>query len=556
MTTQKLELTWVGKNHKIRLEPRILIEDTELSYGDPDTGNMLIHWDNLLALRALEQDYAGKVKCIYIDPPYNTGNAFEHYDDGLEHSEWLNLMKPRLEILRRLLSDEGSIWISIDDKEVHYLKVLCDEVFWRQNYISTIAVKMSTASWLKTSHREKTIIKEKEFILAYAKNSDDFFITPQYVPKLDWDDEFQYILEKSDSLDSSKWKVLRLKDELKKNNIDYNPNDEKFIQYVLENSHKIWRRAFIRNEFKELSQNSPDKIFYDENNENYYYRWRQMYFYSDRFHECFTEEGIKNLPSYLLWDFWVDINTWKLFNEGGIEFRNWKKPEFLIARIFSMTTKKWDIVLDSFLWSGTTASVAHKMWRKYIGIELWEHAYTHSKARLDLVIDNKDPGGITTTTKWNWGWWYKFYELGPSVMARDERGRYVINPNMNGELLVRALCKIENFRYLPKGDSDIIKHGYSTERDFLHVTTRLIDQEAIDRIQWKYLKEEESILILAKTVADWLKLPPNIQVKKIPNEILRKCEYAKDDYSLPILTQTQEELEGLKKDIIQIDNQD
>ena len=105
MTTQKLELTWVGKNHKIRLEPRILIEDTEKSYGDPDSGNMLIHGDNLLALKALEQDYSGKIKCIYIDPPYNTGNAFEHYDDGLEHSEWLNLMRPRLEILKRLLSD-------------------------------------------------------------------------------------------------------------------------------------------------------------------------------------------------------------------------------------------------------------------------------------------------------------------------------------------------------------------------------------------------------------------------------------------------------------------
>ncbi len=141
-------------------------------------------------------------------------------------------------------------------------------------------------------------------------------------------------------------------------------------------------------------------------------------------------------------------------------------------------------------------------------------------------------------------------------MTKDERGRYVINPNMNGELLVRALCKIENFKYLPKGDGDIIKHGYSTERDFLHVTTRLIDQEAIDRIKSKYLKEDESILILAKTVADGMQLPPNIQVKKIPNEILRKCEYAKDNYSLPILTQTQEELEGLKKDIIQIDNQD
>ncbi len=159
---------------------------------------------------------------------------------------------------------------------------------------------MSTASGLKTTHREKTIIKEKEFILAYAKNADSFSIIPQYVPQLDWDDEFQYILEKSDPLDSSTWKVLRLKDELKKNNINYNQSDEKFIQFVLENSHKIWRRAFIRNEYKELSQNSPDKIFYDDKNGNHYYRGRQMYFYSERFHECFTEEGVKNLPSYLL----------------------------------------------------------------------------------------------------------------------------------------------------------------------------------------------------------------------------------------------------------------
>lgn len=126
---QKLELTWIGKGHKLRLEPRVLIEDTKKSYGNLDTENMLIHGDNLLALKALEQDYSGKVKCIYIDPPYNTGNAFEYYDDGLEHSEWLSLIKPRLEILRRLLSPDGIIFISIDDDECHYLKVLCDEIF-------------------------------------------------------------------------------------------------------------------------------------------------------------------------------------------------------------------------------------------------------------------------------------------------------------------------------------------------------------------------------------------------------------------------------------------
>lgn len=135
---QRLELTWIGKNDEIKIEPRILIEDKSKSYGDPNTQNMLIHGDNLLALKALEQNFAGKIKCIYIDPPYNTGSAFEHYDDNLEHSTWLNLMKPRLEILHNLLSNDGSIWISIDDDEQAYLKVLCDEVFQRNNFIANV----------------------------------------------------------------------------------------------------------------------------------------------------------------------------------------------------------------------------------------------------------------------------------------------------------------------------------------------------------------------------------------------------------------------------------
>src|SRR5690606_16880349 len=142
---QQLELTWIGKGHEPRLEPRILIEDPEKSYGDKHTGNMLIHGDNLLALKALVQDFAGKIKCIYIDPPYNTGSAFEHYDDGLEHSQWLSLMAPRLKNLRKLLSDDGSIWITIDDNEAHYLKLLCDELFGRSNFIANVLWQKRTS---------------------------------------------------------------------------------------------------------------------------------------------------------------------------------------------------------------------------------------------------------------------------------------------------------------------------------------------------------------------------------------------------------------------------
>jgi adenine-specific DNA-methyltransferase len=166
---QKLELTWIGKGDEPILEPRILLENPEYSYGDTNTENMLIHGDNLLALKALEQDYAGKVKCIYIDPPYNTGNAFEHYDDNLEHSTWLSLIKPRIEILRNLLSADGSLWISIDDDECHYLKVLCDEVFGRQNFVSSIIWQQRT-----TRENRRAFSVNHEFILLYARDKVKF----------------------------------------------------------------------------------------------------------------------------------------------------------------------------------------------------------------------------------------------------------------------------------------------------------------------------------------------------------------------------------------------
>lgn len=177
--SNKLELTWYGKDEPIRVEPRLLIENTALSNtaADSETQNMLIHGDNLLALKALESKFAGQVKCIYIDPPYNTGSAFEHYDDNLEHSQWLNLMRPRLELLRSLLSDSGSIWISIDDDEGHYLKVLCDEVFGRSNFVSTVIwekkyAPQGNAQWFTDSH---------DFLLVYAKNKVGW--TPNLLPR-------------------------------------------------------------------------------------------------------------------------------------------------------------------------------------------------------------------------------------------------------------------------------------------------------------------------------------------------------------------------------------
>ena len=174
---QRLELTWIGKDAQPEVEPRILLHDASRDYGDPNAQNMLIHGDNLLALKALEQQFAGQVKCIYIDPPYNTGAAFEQYDDNLEHSIWLNLMFARLQILKRLLTPDGSIWISIDDDEGHYLKVLCDEIFGRENFISTVIweKKYTVANdtqWLSDNH---------DFILVYALHKDSWH--PNRLPR-------------------------------------------------------------------------------------------------------------------------------------------------------------------------------------------------------------------------------------------------------------------------------------------------------------------------------------------------------------------------------------
>ena len=189
---QKLELTWIGKDDEYKdIEPRILVEVSEKSYGDKNTENMLIHGDNLLALKALEQDYTGKIKCIYIDPPYNTGSAFEHYDDNVEHSKWLSLMKSRLEILKNLLSVDGCIFVQIDDNEQAYLKILMDEIFGRQNFVNCISVKMSEASGNKMAHVDKRMIKIKEYILIYKKAN--IKLNPIKIQKESWDDEYNKI---------------------------------------------------------------------------------------------------------------------------------------------------------------------------------------------------------------------------------------------------------------------------------------------------------------------------------------------------------------------------
>ena len=214
MNKQKLELTWIGKGEQEKIEPRILLHDSTKDYGDTNTENMLIHGDNLLALKALEQQFAGKVKCIYIDPPYNTGSAFEHYDDNLEHSTWLNLMYSRLVILRNLLAEDGSIWISIDEKEGHYLKILLDEIFGRDNFIIMTTIQRSAATGHKAIN--PTPVQVCDLMLTYAKHKDSWVYHPVYRAR-EYDRAYNQFIENYEQ-DYESWKFIPLSAAMEKYN--------------------------------------------------------------------------------------------------------------------------------------------------------------------------------------------------------------------------------------------------------------------------------------------------------------------------------------------------
>ena len=534
----------MGKEKRAKLEPRILIEDPQKSYhadkrvSDNDIfDNMLIHGDNLLALKALEQDYAGRVKCIYIDPPYNTGNAFEHYDDGLEHSIWLSLMRERLELLKNLLSDDGSIWISIDDNECHYLKVILDETFGRSNFISSVTVKSSTPSGPKTKNKIKTIIKQKDYLLVYRK-SENFRINPQYVRKDKWDTHFNYFVDKEseivlpliDVLKSKK--ILREEDTLR----DFDINKKEHRRFYLTYSDFICQTQSYRNEdYKAISRKNGEVVtFFNKgtSDELMFYNGRQLTPLTQSLQEVLFCDVYQKDFSVLLCDFWSDIDFQNTQNEGGVSFPASKKPEALVQRILRMSTNPGDLVLDSFLGSGTTAAVAHKMGRRWIGIELGEHCDTHCVPRLKKVIDGEDAGGITKSANWRGGGGFRYYNLAPSLVKFDEWGNPIINKEFNENMLVRALCKVEGFNFDPSPDV-YWKQGKSTESDFIYVTTQHLTAQMLQKLS-DDVGDSCTLLICCGSFDGKKDSYSNLTIKKIPKAILKKCEWSHDDYSLEI----------------------
>ncbi|MEX9892477.1 DNA methyltransferase [Providencia rettgeri] len=390
------------------------IEENVTDFSDED--NLIIKGNNLIALHSLKERYAGKVKLIYIDPPYNTGNDGFKYNDRFNHSSWLVFMKNRLEVAKDLLSDDGALFVQCDDNEQAYLKILLDDIFGKNSFVNTIAVKMSTPSGLKMAHKDKTIVKTKEYIHCYSKKNSLMF-NPVYIQKDSYDPEYCHFINKNNSDNPKDWTITNIKTELDKIGVkELDINNSAFKKFYTSNSHLIWARGRHHNIPKhifELSQKNKDTVYAygEKNNINYAYRGRRLAFLDRTIKKCITKDGSVSYDiANTICDFWEFISTAKLFNEGGVEFPNGKKPELILYVLMEWLTNENDIVLDFHLGSGTTAAVAHKMGRRYIGIEQMDYINDITVPRLKKVIEGEQ-GGISKDVNWQGGGSFVYTEL-------------------------------------------------------------------------------------------------------------------------------------------------
>lgn len=570
----KLELTWYGKDEPIRIEPRLLIENVALSNAaaDPDTENMIIHGDNLLALKALETRFAGQVKCIYIDPPYNIGAMNEHYDDLIEHSLWLNRMRPRLELLRSLLCDEGVIFIQISDEEQAYLKVLCDEVFGRFNFVNMVSVNMKNIAGASGGGEDKKLKKNCEYILIYAKKYDlmPLFNGPyaytemseliqqyldegkswKYTTVLVDPGEKEYIGSTVDG-DGNEIKVYRrinpvmlsIKQIAKRDGISEKDAYKKYGVSIFQTTNaqsSIRTRIIDYRQEMDIKDDVLSIEYVPRTGKNRGTLYEQFY----KGDKCRLFVWLRDTSEVIdgelykkdLQGTYWDMNAWmkNVAKEGSVDFPQSKKPEKLIQQIIEMCTQPGDIVLDSFLGSGTTSAVAHKLGRCHIGVEMGDHAYTLCKPRLDAIIAGTDSSGISKAVDWQGGGGYRFYELAPSLINEDHFGEYVINPEYDADMLAAGVALHEGFTYQPDGTL-FWKQSVGNEKSYLFVTTRHLNSTYLDSIK-DTMEDDEYLIIACRSFDSGLdKAYGNITIKKIPQMLLSRCEFGKTDYNLNIV---------------------
>ena len=535
---QKLELTWIGKEKRPKLEPRILLEDPERSYHAKHRvtendifDNRLIFGDNLLALKALEQEFTGKVKCVFIDPPYNTGSAFTHYDDGLEHSIWLGLMRDRLEIIRRLLSEDGSLWITIDDNEAHYLKVLCDEVFGRVCFIADIAWKRRDGA-----PNDRKIGSTYDHVLVYARTRNGT------AKKTVAEEKFNLMVrtEKADSQYQLYEEPFGYDERGPFRKVDSTGNAKggRFVESLTYpvtnpfNGEQVYPRkgrCWVYKKEEMLAMVADRRFFWGKDGKA-----------TTPMRKLFKSEAKAGMSAPTIWDD-VGLNQHAareielLFGEKA-SFET-PKPEGLMRRIIQIATNPGDLILDSFAGSGTTGAVAHKMGRRWIMVELGEHCHTHIIPRLKKVIDGEDTGGITKAVGWQGGGGFRYCRLAPTLIVHDRWGNPVINPEYNAAQLAEALAKLEGFSYAPS-ETRWWQHGHSSERDFIYVTTQNLSADQLQALSDE-VGPEQSLLVCCSafrgvTAARAAERWPNLTLKKIPKMVLARCEWGHDDYSLNV----------------------
>ncbi len=514
----KLELTWIGKENRPKLEPRILLEDPDKSYHaefrvtDNDLfDNKLIFGDNLLALKALEQEFTGRIKCIYIDPPYNTGSAFTHYDDGVEHSIWLSLMRDRIEIIHKLLNNTGSLWVSLDDNESHYFKVLCDEVFGRANFIGNIVWQSKDTP----GNNSSGIAQTHNHILAYRRSE-------LFVPNLlGRSDKQKAVYTNPDKDPRGPWLGTPLT-RAEHRDRDFYALKNPAGKDVFPPKGSSWRRP--PDKIKELA--CDNRIYWGKDG--------RAEFPVEKKFLSEVKEGIVN-QTWWPYEFAGSTRNasaeMKLLYEGAKSFDT-PKPEKLVQRIIDISTNPGDYVLDSFAGSGTTGAVAHKMGRRWIMVELGDHCHTHIIPRLQKVIAGTDKGGITEAVGWKGGGGFRYYRLAPSLIKQDKWGNPVINKEFNPAMLSQAVCKLEGYTYSPS-DTTYWQHGHSSEKSFIYVTTQHLNREQLTQLNDE-VGPSRSLLVCCSAFKGKAENYPNLEIKKIPKAVLSKCEWGHDDYSLKI----------------------